>query len=216
MESLAEPVVKRSAEVKFARFLSYVFHPLLMPTYGFLLLFYTKNYIATFTLPKIKLIVIGITFIFTFLLPLINSLILLKTGRIKSLEMHTLSERKIPYFTTSLYFFALFYLFYNADFPSILNIMVLGAGISIFLTFMISFLWKISAHTVGIGGIAGALLGMIYRLQLDMEGYFLLVLILSGLVGYARLKLHAHTPSQVYCGFVLGFLTELLLMMFYR
>jgi membrane-associated phospholipid phosphatase len=202
-------------ETRIAKFISYLLHPLLMPTYGFALLFFTNNYISTFTSPDIKLIVLGITFIFTFVLPAINVFILLKTGRIKSLEMETNGERILPFTSTALYYFALFYLFYNADFPNVFKIVVLGAAICLLLAIIISFKWKISAHTIGIGGTAGATMGIIYRLQLDMALVLMLILLLSGIVGYARLKLKAHTPAQVYTGFILGFFVELLLMIYY-
>ncbi len=202
-------------ETRIAKFISYALHPLLMPTYGFALIFFTNNYISTFTAPDVKLVILGITFIFTFLLPGINVFILLKTGRIKSLEMTTGNERLLPYTSTALYYFALFYLFYNAGFPAIFKIVILGAGISVLLALFISFKWKISAHTIGIGGTAGATLGIIYRLQLDMVLLLMFLLLLSGIVGYSRLKLGMHTPSQIYTGFILGFITELLLMLYY-
>lgn len=202
-------------ETRIAKIISYLFHPLLMPTYGFALLFYTNNYIATFTASEAKLLILGVTFVFTFLLPCINVLILLKTGRIKSLEMETNGERVLPYIGTVLYYFALFYLFYNADFPKVFRIVVLGAALSVIAAIVINFKWKISAHTTGIGGVAGAMMGLVYRLQLDMTFVLMLVLLLSGLVGFARLRLNAHTPAQVYSGFLLGFGVELLLMVLY-
>ena len=215
MESEVQPVVKKSGEEKLAKFISYILHPLLMPTYGFSIIFFTRNYISTFTPPRIKFIIIGITFLFTFLLPTINALILLRIGRIRSLEMETASERVIPYGSTVLYYFALFYLFFNADFPSIFKILILGAAISILLTMLINYKWKISAHTIGIGGISGASLGIIYRLQLDMNLILMILLFVSGVVGYARLKMNSHSPAQIYSGFLLGFSIELLLMIFY-
>lgn len=204
-----------SPETRIAKIISYLFHPLLMPTYGFAFIFFTENYISMFVPVLLKYIILGVTFLFTFLLPTINALILLKMNRIQSLEMETNQERIIPYSSTALYFFALFYLFYDAEFPSIFKIVILGAGISILLTFFINFRWKISAHTVGIGGIAGAALGIMYRVQIDMTIAFIAILLLSGIVAYARLKLNAHTPAQVYTGFVLGFFIELGLMFFY-
>jgi membrane-associated phospholipid phosphatase len=202
-------------EARFAKIISYIFHPLLMPTYGFAFIFFTENYISTFIPALLKYIILGVTFLFTFILPTVNALILLKMKRIQSLEMETNEERIIPYSSTALYFFALFYLFYDAEFPSIFKIVILGAGISIVLTFIINFRWKISAHTTGIGGIAGAALGIIYRVQLDMTIAFVSILLLSSLVAYARLKLNAHTPAQVYSGFLMGFIIELGLMLFY-
>jgi len=186
-----------------------------MPTYGFAIIFFTDNYISTFTSFTLKLIILSVTFIFTFLLPTVNALILLKMGRIKSLEMETPKERIMPFASTALYYFALFYLFYNARFPNIFNLLILGAAISILLAILISLKWKISAHTVGIGGVAGAILGIGYRLQLDLHFILMPLLLLSGIVAYARLKLNSHSPAQVYSGFVLGFFIELLMMIFY-
>ena len=215
MELETTPDLGKPRGEKLATFISYILHPLLMPTYGFAIIFFTKNYISTFTPPKVKLIIIGVTFLFTFILPTINALILLRMGRIRTLEMETSKERTLPYGSAVLYYFALFYLFYKAEFPSVFKILILGASISILLTLLINYKWKISAHAIGIGGIAGAALGIIYRLQLDMQFVLMTVLLFSGIVGYARLKLNSHTPAQVYTGFLLGFSVELLLMLFY-
>ncbi|MGQ0828215.1 MAG: phosphatase PAP2 family protein [Bacteroidota bacterium] len=204
-----------STEIRISKIISYILHPLLMPTYGIALIFCSKNYISTFTPTDYKLVILSITFIFTFLLPTINALILLRIGRINSLEMETSRERIIPYAGASLYHFALFYLFYNAQFPTIFQALILGAAISILLTLLITFKWKVSAHTVGIGGVAGGLLGIIYRLQADLQLMFMIIIIVSGVIGYARLKMNAHSPAQVYGGFALGFFVELLLMMYY-
>jgi membrane-associated phospholipid phosphatase len=203
-------------ETRIAKIISCLLHPLLMPTYGFSLVFFTDNYFSTFTGPQnLKFLILGITFLFTFILPATNALILLKMGRIRSLEMENSQERIIPYSSTALYYFALFYLFYNADFPDIFKIVILGAAISILLSLIINFRWKISAHMIGIGGTAGAMLGIIYRSHFDFQIALIIVLLLSGLVGYARLKLMAHSPAQVYVGFALGFILELGLMLFY-
>jgi hypothetical protein len=202
-------------ETRIAKLFSYLFHPLLMPTYGFLLIFCTTNYIATFTPLNLKLIILGITFLFTFILPSINTLILLRAKKINSLEMETSRERTIPYISTSLYFFALYYLFYNAEFPPVFVILILGAAISILLTFIVNFKWKISAHAIGIGGIIGAVMGISFRLAIDLRLILVLCIFIAGCVGFARLKLNAHSPSQVYTGFLTGFVIELALMLFY-
>lgn len=215
MELEIHTPIPKTTEEKFATFISTLFHPLLMPTYGFAVIFLTQNYISTFTTLSLKILILSVTFIFTFLLPAINAFILLKMGKIKSLEMESNEERVVPYTSTALYYFSLFYLFYNAQFPNVFKILVLGASISIVLTLLINFRWKISAHTIGIGGISGGIFGIVLRLHIDLHFILMGVILVAGLVGYARLKLNAHTPAQVYIGFLLGFLVELLLMIFY-
>ncbi len=159
--------------------------------------------------------ILGITFVFTFLLPVMNVFILFKIGRIKSLAIETSEERVLPYASTLLYYAALFYLFYNAQFPNLFKLLILGAALCILLTLLINFKWKISAHAIGISGTIGATLGIIYRLQLDLFYMLIALIIVAGMVAYARLKLNAHTPPQVYTGLLLGFLVELALMIFY-
>jgi membrane-associated phospholipid phosphatase len=78
-----------------------------------------------------------------------------------------------------------------------LNVLVMGINI----------FWKISSHTASVGALAGMMVGLSYFLG---AFYFLsiaLSLLMAGLTGFARLKLNAHTPAQVYAGFLLGFIT---------
>lgn len=212
-----QPVVRISGggEEKLAKLISQIFHPLLMPTYGFLLLFCTQNYLSTFLPFQFKVIIVGLTFLFTFVFPAINAVVLLKMGRIKSLEMHDPQERLLPYGTTLLYYLALLYLLYNSHFPVIFKIIIIGAACCILATLLVNLKWKISAHMVGVGGITGAILALLYRLQSDMQLAFIIIILIAGVIGYARLKLNAHTPSQVYTGFLVGFLIQLTLILFF-
>jgi hypothetical protein len=129
--------------------------------------------------------------------------------------METTRERVIPFLSTFMYYLALFYLFYSAQFSAVFIILILGAALSIFCTLLINFKWKISAHAVGTGGIIGALMGVSLRLMIDLQLVILIAILISGIIGYARLKLLAHTPAQVYAGYLVGFLVQLLLMIFY-
>lgn len=215
MEEQPVVTISSSGEEKLAKFISGIFHPLLMPTYGFLLLFCTQNYLSTFLPLQIKIIVVALTFLFTFIFPAVNAVILMRMGRIKSLEMENADERLLPYGTTLLYYIALLYLLYNSHFPLIFKIIILGAACCILFTMLVNLKWKISAHMVGVGGITGAMLAVFYRLQSDIQLAFFIILIIAGLIGYARLKLNAHTPAQVYTGFLLGFLIQLSLILFY-
>lgn len=204
-----------STEIIIAKFISYLLHPLLMPTYGFVLLLYTKKHISTFASKENFFFFILIIFVFTFFLPAFNAFILLRMKRINSLEMTTSKERIVPYISTSLYYFSLFYLFYTNHISDSFTVLILGSAISILLLLIINFKWKISAHATGIGGIIGAVLGISYQFKIDLLLILFIPIALAGAVGYARLKLNAHSPAQLYSGFLLGFLVEFILMMVY-
>jgi membrane-associated phospholipid phosphatase len=59
-----------------------------------------------------------------------------------------------------------------------------------------------------------AIIGISFRLSIDLRFISMCSILIAGFVGFARLKLNAHSPSQVYTGFLLGFLVEFLLMIF--
>ena len=88
-----------------ARFLSYILHPLLMPFYAVLIIMQLNTYISYSISPQVQKIIISLVFITTCALPVVTALILLQKGYIKSLEMETLNERKIPFLSTALFYF---------------------------------------------------------------------------------------------------------------
>jgi membrane-associated phospholipid phosphatase len=50
-----------------------------------------------------------------------------------------------------------------------------------------------------------------FRYQIVTFPVVIPCLLIAGLLGYARLKLEAHTPAQVYSGFAIGLISMFLL-----
>jgi membrane-associated phospholipid phosphatase len=65
---------------------------------------------------------------------------------------------------------------------------------------------------IGIGGLTGMLFGLSQILNAGLEVIITGLILVSGLLGTARMQLGAHTPAQIYTGFVIGFLTEWLIL----
>lgn len=189
-----------------AKILSYFFHPLLMPTYGVLLFLNIDPQLSLFLSFKIKAILCFMTFAFTCLLPIVNVWILVKTKVASSFQLDKREERNISYLTTIIFYSAVYYLLNGIPVSNTLKLLILGATFSIALAFLINFWWKISAHMIGIGGVAGALLAV--NSQIDIALFFPIALFIAGLLGFARLALQAHSNAQVYVGFCLGFVCE--------
>ncbi len=196
-------------EKRIASFITYLFHPLLIPTYGMCIIYQFFSGLYFIHDWRVPLLILGITFVSTCLLPALSTVLLFKSGFIKSPELSDRKERLLPYLITSLYYSFAFYLFDRFPIPSgmlhIIRLFILGAAGSILLTALITLFWKISAHTIAIGGLAGALLGLNFILPVSSFGVFYAALLCAGVAGYSRLKLNAHTPAQVYVGFILGF-----------
>lgn len=194
--------------VSLARILSYLFHPLLMPFYAVALIMNINTYIAYSISPQVQRIIISLVFIITGALPVLTSLLLLQKGMIRSLEMETITERRIPFVTTCVYYLICYYLLQQLPVPRILGFMVLGAAGTILIAWLISFKWKVSIHMIGAGGFTGMLFALSQVLAAPVLMFVLAAILISGMIGYARLTLQAHTPSQVYTGFIIGFFTE--------
>lgn len=198
---------------KTATFISYLFHPLLMATYGCLLVFFglSNTMYAIYTPLKIKWIITALVFSFTFCVPILNIIILYKLKYVSSLKLETKEERIMPLLLTVFAYFALYYLLKDFQIWPTIKLLVLGAGISILIATIITIWWQISAHLIGIGGIAGMLLAFSYYLQMPVFMALSIILLIAGSIGFARLTLHAHNQSQVYIGFGLGCLVQFVL-----
>lgn len=160
---------------------------------------------------EVQLFILGLTFTVTFLLPLLNALLLLKMKQINSLSMETKEERKIPYLIAAIFYLGEYYFLVKADFPGIIQGLMIGATLLVVSVLLINIFWKISAHMVGIGGLCGMILAISYRLQINLPFVLIILFLLAGLMGFARLRLSAHNPAQVYAGFLLGISVQLIL-----
>lgn len=199
----------------FAKTISYLFHPLIIPTLSLWFLFNASPYIDFVITPQLQWALYVVVFIATFIFPVLTSVLLLFLGKIKSLEMESPEERRLPFLLTSLYYTAGYYLLITKiPLPIQVNLLLLGANSAVLITMLINLKWKISAHAIGIGGLIGALLGLSIHLQLNMLIQIAIALLLAGFIGYARLRLNAHTSAQVYIGYAVGFLCQVILFCF--
>ena len=92
-----------------AKIISTVFHPLAMPIIGLLIIFNTDSYINYAIDIETKIITLLLISIYTLIVPILTTLLLLFSKFINSLEMETQKERIIPYaFTIAFYIFTLY------------------------------------------------------------------------------------------------------------
>lgn len=187
-----------------ARTLSTVFHPLLIPSFGLLLIFSIGGHF-TYMPFEHQRIVFVIVFLSTCILPLSLIPLFLLLGVIKSVYMKERKERLLPIaFTGLFYLLGYFFLSRFTMVPHFIKGFMLATLLTIIASMAITFVWKISMHMIGIGGLVGALMALSMRFGLDIWVVFSIVLLISGLLGAARLYLGAHTPVQVHVGFLLG------------
>ena len=182
-----------------ARIMSVVFHPLLIPTIGFLLLFNSGFYFSI--LPwNVKLYMLLVVFTSTCALPAI-SLFVLSINRKFDLSMEKNTDRVLALLLSVVWCYVGYFLLKRLPVFPVYNVFLIGSVLVQIALVPVSMRWKISTHMAAIGGLIGGVLGLSFRI-LENPAQLLSVLILTaGLVGTSRLVLSKHTGSQVYAGF---------------
>ncbi|TCO10848.1 PAP2 family protein [Natronoflexus pectinivorans] len=186
-----------------SKIVSILFHPMLMPTIGIYLIFQAGTHVSYMSLDA-KRIIYFTVFLSTAILPLSLLPLLYQFKLIKSFNMETSRERLFPVFFAGLFYYLGYALLKKMGVPGLIGNFMLVTLLALLLAVGITIFWKISMHMIGIGGVTGAVMALALRYGLDMSGWMVLLFLASGITATARLHLGAHTPAQVYAGFVLG------------
>ena len=117
----------------------------------------------------------------------------------------------------------------NPSIPAAYTIFVLGATIALFAAFFVNIFSKISMHTVGMGGLIGMVMitmllysydsftidsSYLGTFQVSMNTLLMVVIVLAGLVGTARMILDAHTNKELYSGFFVGIFSQFIALLY--
>jgi len=146
----------------------------------------------------------------TFIFPLMVILLMWRLKFVKNLYMTTQKERILPYITVSFFFMWTYIVFKNLPLPQILATMLLGASLAVFISFFINIFLKLSMHTVGIGSFLGLILGLTSISSHNLTLLLMVVILVAGLVGSIRLWLGSHKPKEIYTGYFVGLLAQLI------
>lgn len=199
--------------MKIARLFSYLAHPVIIPMVGVIILFRAVNWMGMLSMETRLYTYLAMAF-FTILMPL-SAMPILKSQRvISSYFMPTAEERKIPLLLASFLLLVCAFLLQKINTPMIFPLFINSSSVVILFCALISWKWKISTHMAGIAGLVGLVLGITLKWMIDLRLLLAVLILLSGLIGWARLKMQAHTPAQIYAGFGLGFTVVFLIVRF--
>ncbi|MBB4078888.1 hypothetical protein GGR28_001505 [Lewinella aquimaris] len=211
-----------------ALLVSVVFHPLLVPTYIFLILIGVNPYLfGTSDLGEPRAMSnLILIFLDTFVIPMVAVVIMAKLKMIDSIMMHDKSERIGPLLLVMVLYFWIFWNFSKSNqTPTIFTSFLLGVVIALVASFVINLLEKISLHATGMGGlvaVAMITLGFfgsngisIGNWNIGLPVLLIFTVLVAGLVGSARLALGSHDRLQLYAGYTLGFVSQFIALKFY-
>ncbi|NNE55686.1 MAG: hypothetical protein HKN32_06675 [Flavobacteriales bacterium] len=196
-----------------ASFISWVLHPLFVP----LILFLVANAYDPFLIynPEILKVVIG-CLVVNVIAPAVAIWLMLKRGVIGDPELSNRRERMLPYLLVIFYFLCTYVIFRlrDAHISNALLSMLLAVPIGLLISMIVNFWWKISVHSLAQGGAVGALAGLAVAHGVDTLVPVTFFILTSGLVSAARVRLLLHTNAQVYAGFSVGLVLNMLMVSF--
>jgi hypothetical protein len=157
---------------------------------------------------KLTLIIL---FFNSFVMPAVSFVLMKALGFIKTFEMEDPQERIIPFISAMIFYIWTFMIVKNKmDVPPMMVVFFLGILASLMMSFVINLFHKLSIHMVGVSGLLASMLMMLQTAEINMVPWILGGVMACGLVATARLYLKAHTPRQIYTGFLIGISGQML------
>jgi hypothetical protein len=194
---------------KIAKALSYIYHPLIIPTLGMLVLFNSGTYLSYLPF-DIKKWILLIVFLCTYVVPLAFIPFFMYHRMIMNIDLGSRRERYVP-LVVSLFLYAFcFYIIRRIAIPHLYHTFILSSLLAIAATLLITMKYKISLHMVGAGGLVALIGFLAFYLKVNLQFYLGISVLLAGLTGTARIILRTHNPGEIYLGFVTGFTAVLM------
>ena len=204
MENSQPKIVKYIAHL-----LSYVLHPLFIPTYFFLFLMQVLPFefvgISEWQLNMRLFSVAWLTAFF----PAFAVFLLWRLKLSDSIFLRTQKERIIPYVITMFFYWWMYYLSRNfTDQPIALKFFYLGIFVASAIGMTVNNFMKVSLHAMGIAGLTTAVILVSVFYPVNNAVWVLLAVLLTALVISARLVVSDHTKKELIVGLFIGVFTQ--------
>lgn len=167
----------------------------------------TPNY---YEYERIYLYIIQILIVTVFI-PIACFYLLVTLNKIDSIMVTKVEQRKIPLFLQALLLTSLTYKSITLDILPELYYFYLGSIVSTFLALVLAlFQKKASLHMLGIASLTIFCFACSIHFQYKIPLFMAALLLINGLVATSRLYMKAHTPIELYLGYLIGALPQLL------
>lgn len=206
VEYKASPFLRVGAHI-----VSYIFHPLFIPTYVTAFLLYLHPYIFLGTDPADKIKKLAFVFFNTGFVMAFAVFLMRRLGLIGSLYLRTSQERIIPYAAATIFYFWAWYVAHKQpDNPVLFVQFLLGSFLAVCGAWLFNIRGMISMHATAMGGLVMFFLLLTFTTDHASGSYVAVPLLLAGLVTTCRLIVDAHSLKQITIGFILGALSQLI------
>lgn len=197
----------------FLKLISYIFHPLFIPILGTLIYFTITPKYSPLELQSGNILPI---FILTIIIPIISFFILKNIGLVSSIFMPTIKERKYAfYISIALLLLVLVKVIPNNYIPELYNFFLGFLSATFASLLLLFFNFKSSMHLMGMGSILMYVISLSIHFEINITLSIGLITLTTGLVATSRLYLKAHTRPELFVGFLVGLISQLLTIKFW-
>ena len=188
-----------------ARIISYVFHPLFIPTYVFYFLVIQFPYeFAGITEFQLKLRLFSLFWLTAFF-PAFAVFLLWRLKFSESIFLRTKQERIVPYMITMFFYWWMYYLSRNfTDQPAVLKFFYMGIFIATVFGLTLNNYFKISLHAIGAGGAMAAIILFAFYYRAPLGIAMSVAVLIAGVVCTIRFLVSDHTNKEIYTGLLVG------------
>ncbi len=198
---------------KILPFFSYLFHPIFIPLLGTFFYVLLDNHY--FSLIQCVILFLQIIII-TIFLPITFFYLLRTFGKVDTVMLSDISQRKIPLLLQIMLFSVLIYKNITAELFHGLYFFFLGGIFSTAIAFLLLYAKaKASIHMIGMSSLTVFLIGLSIHNQINTIHTVAFLIIMNGVVASSRLVMKAHTNKELLLGFLCGTIPQGILLYFW-
>lgn len=196
--------------IRTAKVISGIFTPFSIPFLAFLILF-IFSYLRIMPL-QYKLIVLGVVYCFTILMPTLTIFLFRKINGFSPLDLVERKRRYVPFILTIASYVFCLLMMNRLNIPWYMTGIILAALVMMIICVIVNLKWKLSEHMAGAGAVIGGLIAFSALFEYNPIGWLCIFILIAGVLGTARILLQHHTLGEVMGGFAVGLMCSLLVL----
>ncbi|WP_164996229.1 hypothetical protein [Prevotella heparinolytica] len=207
---MEEHIIADRTLIRTAKVISAIFTPFSIPFAAFLILF-IFSYLRIMPL-QYKLIVLGVVYCFTILMPTLTIFIFRKINGFSQEDLVDRKKRYVPFILTITSYIFCLLMMHRLNIPWYMTGIILAALITMVICVVVNLKWKLSEHMAGAGAVVGGLVAFSVLFGYNPVWWLCLFILVAGVLGTARIILQHHTSGEVIGGFAVGLVCSLLVL----
>jgi hypothetical protein len=202
METTESTHSLRNALLTGSRLVSALYTPFMTPLIAFALILFF-SFLRVMPLAY-KLTVLGLVYSFTVLMPMLSIYLYQKVNGWGLRELGRREKRFVPYGLTILSYLACLFTMHRIHLPRYMTGIITAALICMLICTALNMKWKVSTHVASSGLMVGGLLSYSFLFQFNPVWWLSFFILLTGMLGTARIIICQHSLSEIFVGFLVG------------